>query len=380
MKTLTFLFLIILLIHSSSIQKEDHCFLTGKVFDRDSKLLLLCKTTEDVRNRKIEIPINEDGTFSFNLQYEVQEQYDLIFKDELDNSVWRPTSFFPDSDTVKFELHPMREAHNNLINGGRLNLEKSTFIHEQKKYFEKEYRYWSKKRDSLRKNNDLNSEQMNIINLKMDSIRKSTVQYNRNYIANKPTIFGYSIFLRMLDQAKMTNTSLDTLNKYFNILKIRYPNHPYTMISTNKLYGLENIVVGGKYVDFSASNENGIIIDVSSVIDSNKLTLIDLWAPWCGPCIKKSRGIIPLYKKYKKLGFEVVGVVGGIDSNENFHKSISRHKYPWESLAEINEENRLWEKYNIANSGGGQFLVDKNGTILSINPDPKDLENFLIKM
>ena len=94
----------------------------------------------------------------------------------------------------------------------------------------------------------------------------------------------------------------------------------------------------------------------------------------------KSRGINPLYKKYKKLGFEVVGVVGGIDSMDNYRKSISKHKYPWENLAEINEENRIWEKYNIANSGGGQYLVDKNGTILSINPDPKELEKYLIKM
>ena len=259
MTNLTFLLLIFLSMQSAFIQKDRQCFLTGKVLERDSKLLFLHKATGDVRSSRTEIPINKDGTFSYILSFTVMEQYELIFKDELDKGAWRPISFFPDSDTVKFELYPMMEAHNNLINGGRLNLEKSTFIHQQKKYFEKEYRFWYKKRDSLSRNNDSKSEQIKIVNSKIDSIRASNAQFNRNYIANNPTIFGYSIFLNILDQAKTTNTSLDTLKKYFDVLKIKYPDHPYTMISTNKLYALEHVVAGGKYVDFSALNENGTI-------------------------------------------------------------------------------------------------------------------------
>ena len=80
------------------------------------------------------------------------------------------------------------------------------------------------------------------------------------------------------------------------------------------------------------------------------------------------------------MGFEVIGVVGGIDSREKYQKAIKKHKYPWANLAEVNQENRIWEKYNLIRSPGDQFLVDKNGTILSINPEPEELEKFITKM
>ena len=198
----------------------------------------------------------------------------------------------------------MQEAHNNSIRGGAMNLQQSTY-----NQLINDRLYWYKKEDSISRIDHVNDDQMKIVSLKIDSISAAIVQYKRNSIVKDPTIFGYSLYLGMIDQARMNETSLDTLHQYYDILQSRFPDHPYTMIASNKIYGLEHVVVGGKYVDFSASDKNGVTIDVSSVISSNKLILIDLWSPWCGPCIRKSRNVIPLYKKYNKMGFEVIGVV-----------------------------------------------------------------------
>lgn len=106
--------------------------------------------------------------------------------------------------------------------------------------------------------------------------------------------------------------SIDTLKKYHEIFKQMYPNHPYNEISRYRLDGLINIKVGGSYVVFTVADSTWRKITISDYIAQNKYTLLDLWAPWCGLCIKKSHQILPIYDQCKNMGFGVIGIVGGI--------------------------------------------------------------------
>jgi thiol-disulfide isomerase/thioredoxin len=40
----------------------------------------------------------------------------------------------------------------------------------------------------------------------------------------------------------------------------------------------------------------------------SKMTLVNLWATWCGPCREEMPALDRLHKKYKAQGFQVVGV------------------------------------------------------------------------
>ena len=46
--------------------------------------------------------------------------------------------------------------------------------------------------------------------------------------------------------------------------------------------------------------------------------------------------------------------------------SIDKYNYPWKTYIEISDKNRIWEKYGISNSGGAQFLINKDGIIVAI--------------
>ena len=50
------------------------------------------------------------------------------------------------------------------------------------------------------------------------------------------------------------------------------------------------------------------------------------------------------------------------------------------NLVELNDAGNIWFKYCVGNSGGGTFLVDRDGKILAIGPSPEEVERILEKM
>ena len=59
--------------------------------------------------------------------------------------------------------------------------------------------------------------------------------------------------------------------------------------------------------------------------------------------------------------------------------AMKRDKYPWPSLLELNDENRIWEKNGIGKAGGAMFLIDRDGTILSTSTEAEELEPLIKK-
>ena len=66
-------------------------------------------------------------------------------------------------------------------------------------------------------------------------------------------------------------------------------------------------------------------------------------------------------------------------SSVALQEAITKDKYPWLQLVELNDQNQIWTRYMLGNAGGGVFLVDPNGIILSVNPTPQEVEAELVK-
>jgi len=362
------LFLLILITPSCQKGIEYTTVLKGKVVDRESTTLYILKEVDDVRYQSEEISIDDNGEFIYHLNFSAIEAYQLIFKDELDKGAWRPVTFFPDNDTIEFVLYSLELANNHEILNSKLSTKIAEFHSNVQNEFIPKYEYLSIKLDSLSKINEINSAYGQKILDQLNNLTNESLYYGLRYAKNEKNPFGYYLFIDILRQVKESRAvPLDTLNYYQTVFKTAMPHHPYNDFSSLFIKGLTRIDVGELFIDFTAPDLNGNKHKISELLKNNRYTLLDMWAPWCSPCIGKSRSVLRVYEDLSNYGLGVIGIVGGIRSHEQFEQALEKHSYPWLMLSEISDDNQLWRKYNMANSGGSQFLVDQDGVILGIN-------------
>jgi thiol-disulfide isomerase/thioredoxin len=381
MKRLIILILLTSVLFSCKQEKENVVLLEGKVYNNECKSLLLFKSVDLREHMSIKIPIDKDGKFNYKLDNPSLEHYVFIFDCEYSSGRMMPIPFIPDTDKINFKLFSLDQFSENEISGSKL----STKLIEFEKYivetFNPKFEVVSKQLDSLARINQSNSELAKELIIKNGLVVKEHFDTRLKFISEDKTLVGYSLLMQLIQSINHIPKEYPSqIVQLQEVYKLKFPNHAYTELSNNLLLAIKKVVVGKKYIDFSAKNNDDELVLVSNEIIKSKVTLIDLWAPWCGSCRKKGRDIIPLYNKYKNAGFAVIGVVGGIKTKNEYFKADKSEKYPWENLYELNDENEIWQKYNIDNAGGGTFLVDENGVILAINPSTEEVENKLIEL
>jgi peroxiredoxin len=119
----------------------------------------------------------------------------------------------------------------------------------------------------------------------------------------------------------------------------------------------KNVKEPGLAPDFSLKTLEGQEITLASL--KGKVVLIDFWATWCGPCRESIPHLVDLYKNYRAMGFEVIGV--SVDKGEaemvrRFSKSMD---IPYPILIASEEVTRSYAVTALPTT----FLIDREGTI-----------------
>lgn len=196
------------------------------------------------------------------------------------------------------------------------------------------------------------------------------------YVRKNKSVFAYSLIIENLMQAvsNKEEPKQEWCDQYVRYAAI-FPNHCYTELGDIMIKTLFSIRPGGTYIDFSLPDSDGKTHTLSEIIEGN-IAILNLWASWCGPCRRKGKELIPVYEEYKDKGLTVVGVAR--ETNEkNMVKAIENDGYTWINLLELNDNADIWAKYGIPFSGGGIFLIDRDGKILAVDPDKEEILKIL---
>lgn len=132
--------------------------------------------------------------------------------------------------------------------------------------------------------------------------------------------------------------------------------------------------IGSIAPDIVLNDQQGNPVTLYSL--RGKVVLIDFWASWCGPCRKSNRFLLPIYRTWKKKGFEIYGI--SLDQDPAaWQKAIKEDQISW---LQFNEKGgwdtptaNAWKIEYLPTA----FLLDRNGKIISIDPGPEELRRYL---
>nr|WP_294938149.1 TlpA disulfide reductase family protein [uncultured Flavobacterium sp.] len=122
---------------------------------------------------------------------------------------------------------------------------------------------------------------------------------------------------------------------------------------------------------FSAPNPEGKTVSLKESL--GKVTIIDFWASWCGPCRAENPNVVALYNEFHAKGLNIIGV--SLDNDAiKWKEAIAKDKLTWTQVSNIKYwQDPIAKLYNVK-SIPATFILDASGKIVA-----KDLRGAELK-
>lgn len=122
-------------------------------------------------------------------------------------------------------------------------------------------------------------------------------------------------------------------------------------------------------ISFEGQDTEGNIIS-SSILSESKITMVNIWATYCNPCLREMPGLGELAKEYDAEDFQIIGIISDVQEGapektlEYAVRLIEQTgaDYPHLLLNESLYRALLTE----VNAVPATFFLDENGTILDM--------------
>ena len=374
-------------------QAQVKCHIRGELRDTtQGKTVVICPADVDIRvsDNYITTVADAKGQFSCDVNTDKMQLYNVFLHEQYEHGSWRNVNFLVENNatvSLFFEDNTWK-----VVSGGPEQMQKIRMDAEAERLYitrmdsiEKEAMKELRPRvEELQKQGKNPEEDTLLMKRNQEFMAEYEKLYNEyhawefDYYAAHPMQYAlYDIAERM----QYRNDRYDDMKaRLMNVYHTAYENfHPENPIH-NTILTLEaawHLTPGKPYIDFEALTPSGERVNVSTLY-RGKVSVIDFWASWCGPCRQHSKDLIPLYEKYKEQGFTVVGIAHE-DEVIRMTRAIEKDGYPWQNLIDLKDELKVWRKNGLGFSGGGMFLIDRDGTILSTSTDADELEPLIRK-
>lgn len=128
--------------------------------------------------------------------------------------------------------------------------------------------------------------------------------------------------------------------------------------------------------DFTLPSMEGAPMSIMSEVKKNRITVLDFWASWCGPCRQETPLMVEIYKKYKNKGLGFVGISLDEDADA-WKQATDQLGIVWPQMSDLKGwENAAAQMFNVT-SIPHTIVLDQNGKILRRGLRGEQLEQFI---
>jgi len=121
---------------------------------------------------------------------------------------------------------------------------------------------------------------------------------------------------------------------------------------------------GGARFTFATTDLKGNIMTSAEAFAGNKITMVNLWATWCPPCVGELGALAQVHERLREMGCGVVGILldsTEADAVEKARDLIEENGIGYPVLA-LSED--MYDVLSAVDAIPATFFVDGNGNIL----------------
>ncbi len=136
----------------------------------------------------------------------------------------------------------------------------------------------------------------------------------------------------------------------------------------------EDSIVGTTFPQVSVLdiNQNEVLLH----LHKDSIYLIDYWASWCIPCIKKIPELKKLYQSYHSKGFDIIAL--SLDAKyDKWINAINSNKIIWQNYSRLNGFETDDAIYFGIKSIPFTILVGKYNKVIKLNPTEEEVKMYL---
>ena len=357
------LFLVTLLILFVSCQSTSGDYTINISADvEDDHQIFLVNFDESNKPNVIDTLYVKDGLTSYSGVSKLPD-YQSLWVDGIRGSV--PVFVEPGEITVELYKDSIQASK---VSGTKTNVAFKRYIDEINPLFKSFYDIQNEMRNAMVSRDSLGykdlEEQLNEMETKFND-------YQIDYTKSNPDSYISALVLIQLVMNKaieneaayeIYNGFSKTIKKTKSAVKIYELVAPKEAEETEEAAQDGEVNVGDKAPDFSAPNPNDIAVSLNTSL--GKLTVLDFWASWCGPCRVDSPNLVKVYNTYKDKGLAIVGI--SLDQQkESWKKAIDNDKLDWTHVSYL----KRWDDPIAAIYGVRSipqlFLLDENGVVIA---------------
>jgi peroxiredoxin len=375
MKKIIFLVALSLAILSCSKVKKGEFMISGEAKGLPNGKMIYLKTQNEVGLvLSVDSTKVKDGKFELKGKVKEPSMFALYIKD-----IQQPVPFIMESGAIEIKVDK-DSIWKSKISGTESNDSFQEFNDKtnaiNKRLVDYQNKNIQKLMEAQQKKDNITIESLKSGYVK---IQKEVDEYMNQYPDQNPNSYISLLLVERLFNSQ--DFEYKKVKKTFENLNEELQNTTKGRAITEKLKAIEKNMKNPAAVEklkslkmapeFSAKSPSGTTISLKESL--GKVTIIDFWASWCGPCRKENPNVVALYNQFHSKGLNIIGVSLDDDATK-WKDAIAKDKLTWNHVSNLKGfEDPIAIQYEIQQIPT-TFILDSKGNIVA-----KDLRGDELK-